>query len=589
MRTRQWISAIAVPALLATGCVPSGSSYSPEALGLDHTTATSGGRPPAPVDPASGVLARAWRTDLRGSFAEKSTRYAFAAGHLLVVARNGVDAVGTARGTARWHYRENRRVVGGHAVTGGVFVLTTWGSEDDPRTVGLDAATGEELWHSADYRPVAGAVQPSGRGVVAMAVASDRSKLAGIDARTGERRWTWSGPKRFGSGEEPCRYIPHDSDGGLLLIQTVCGPEMKLHALDPASGKTLWKRIYQPGRSRAISRAGVTLVPSDTATTGFSGLVLVGRDGRELHRLKAQLSFPLRLDGGPVIRHSLAVGAGRAVIGFKIGVKDPYEDNGRRLASVDLRTGKAGEPVKTRLDEELVTVGDRVHGYSDHLGDYTEFGSDRKPELVPAALNVVDPRTLRTRRVPLPSAAASGFWATEEPPGKVLLDGGRAYTAVPVRGGLRLTAYAPAGRAAESELGGVRPEDWPDACELGTGMKGIKRRGGYSELEIEPHRISRWGCQYLMKADGHEYRVWMAWVARDAAEAHRMLASESVRPQAIGGLGDEAYARSRPEDMLERERIVLRVGRYIAVVEARHGADANAMAETVARNLSRPR
>ena len=164
--------------------------------------------PLADRGPALGTYQQEWR--VTAEFGKERATYRVAGGNLVMATETGVYAHDARTGRPSWHYREPGRTLRGLAESDGAIVLSTArlvpdnGSEDvtDPHVVGLDAATGEQLWEATeDWEILAGDIRaPSApltwgdaaAGVVLVSV-KPSSERAGVKARTGEKVWQVSG------------------------------------------------------------------------------------------------------------------------------------------------------------------------------------------------------------------------------------------------------------------------------------------------------------------------------------------------------------------------------------------------------------
>lgn len=177
-----------------------------------------------------------------GAIGGKPGHYQIAAAGagFVVYANRRVTAYG-ADGTERWHYARTGQsdvVADGIAMfDNGATVVVSLGRA----LVGLDAVTGARLWTTTDARMLE-ALGHAGRDVPYL-VYRDAVSWTRFDTRTGEPAWTVSDPN-----PAECVDGEIDADTRSLVVSVArctvaSGVDIRLVALDPASGVTQWDTV----------------------------------------------------------------------------------------------------------------------------------------------------------------------------------------------------------------------------------------------------------------------------------------------------------------------------------------------------------
>ena len=159
-----------------------------------------------------------------------------------------------------WRFSTGGSVVPAPTVSGGVV----YAGSDDTHVYALDASTGELLWSFA----TGGAVRSSptvSAGVVY--AGSDDTHLYALDAGTGELRW------RFDTGD-PVTSRPTVS-GGIVYFSARDQGAHKLHAVNAASGETIW-----------VAPIPIAFAPETAPTVAGSRVFVASADG-DLYALHA--------------------------------------------------------------------------------------------------------------------------------------------------------------------------------------------------------------------------------------------------------------------------------------------------------------
>lgn len=178
--------------------------------------------------------------------------------HLIVAAGAGFVVYGDHRitaygpdGSPRWHFE--RTGPGGVRVTGmrvfddGATVVAFV----DKGLVALDATTGEQLWANADDRMMYALSQEAGYNLDSpFVVYRDAREWVRFDTRTGAPMWTVPAP------HADCDFPPRAVDTRSWLVSVVqCpsdrGNDIRVLALDPASGETVWDTEVFKGQADA--------------------------------------------------------------------------------------------------------------------------------------------------------------------------------------------------------------------------------------------------------------------------------------------------------------------------------------------------
>ena len=219
---------------------------------------------------------------------------------VVIGGRDGVVyALDLATGRVRWRARTNGKVRATPAVSEGMVVVGSW----DGRVYALDLATGKERWVNRtvgdtldskqfgfDRRAVQGSAAIAGGQVF---VGSRDGGFYGIDFKTGERQWraTHRGSWVVGSPTaEPGRVTVGSSDGHFI------------HAVDPATGKDIWRLETGMNVLASPLRVGALTVIGLYHTDGSSGGVwaldaATGAVRWKLNLDASVMSSPVAADG----------------------------------------------------------------------------------------------------------------------------------------------------------------------------------------------------------------------------------------------------------------------------------------------------
>ncbi|MBC6456944.1 PQQ-binding-like beta-propeller repeat protein [Actinomadura sp. HBU206391] len=565
---KAYVAMLMVVAAVTAGCSGSDAPPKPSAPPADHSTSTAAAQPFGDAGPGTGPFRRIWQADLPAAAAPPQDPYPsieFVAGQVVVISGRGLDVRDGRTGAARWHYYERSRNLAGLAVTADTLVVTTVAvgangaklpdDKADLRTTGFDAVSGRVLWRADRFRPLHDGslfrykvVRTASGGVAVLRDEAEKKTLIAVDARTGRQRWTWTIPRGA-----TCKPDPLDGDGSLLVLNANCEPDKDLYALDAATGAVRWERPAHAGRLVGGSvQGGITMLTRRGPGSSLYRFSLIRADGKEILGESARR----------VSASGFAVAGDRAVVSHHDG--DGVRNSRTRtwLGFVNTRTGKLERRVWERELVDLVAVGGRVYGLRSWLGEYAPAHFDLDPGLVPAALDAIDPGTSRVATVPLPFPKR-GFWPNKN--GHAVIDnvrivGDRVYTARLLNTGLRLAAYASADGASPVELGGVRPDAWPDVCALLKGTSWARDPDNYpaDPLRLGSASIRRWSC----KVDGGA-EVRIGWVAATAQEADELLDASGTEARAIPNVGDEAYEIK----INLQPSLVVRAGRYVVVFD----------------------
>ncbi|MBW8485834.1 outer membrane protein assembly factor BamB family protein [Actinomadura parmotrematis] len=482
--------------------------------------------PPVLADagPASPTLAPGWR--LAGAPGEQM---AVADGRLFVAGPESLRAYDLAGGKRLWTVPVRApRTVQAVTATAGTVLLATWDRGGDERWSALDAGSGAEVWAtSGQGRPLVQALHfPSAAGVVPAVSDPTQRTVKGVDARTGHVRWATGKVTDGDCLADPTLTEHVRSDGSVVLVPLACPSAVMAAALDPATGAVLWRRRVAPG---GVDAGFTARVAGGVTLLSWSGnSALLDRRGRVLADTGlCQTNCSLAVTG----RYAAVAG-----------------DGGVQVA--DLRTGT-------------------VKSHS--LPDYTQLAAaggvlyalrDGPAPLMASTLDRIDPATGRATPAALPIAASSS--APSPTFGENMIAaggdlfllrsdlGGRTWTAAQIVPG-------PA-RPGPSELGGVRPRDWPDACTLARGVRGTHpadARVGASTLRHVSCRLSG-------------ITTTVAWVAPTPALAAAVFDGDDRHVR----LGDGSTTLASPP------RTVMRSGRFVVVFDG-DGPQVDRLADAV--------
>lgn len=419
---------VGLSTLLAAGCSAVGGQGAdpPPKATIDHSTTNAAAPVLADLGPVAGTLAESWHVDTRlpgddGSPDHRASRR-LVAGQLIVAAGTGVDVYDARTGRPRWHYREPGRRLTGYAETSGSIVVQTDDqdpAEAKPRWTGLATATGRVEWTSRALGhsfPQVGLDIPAGGGVLPLLprTKADFEGVRGLDARTGHTRWTRPVADHGCTAGLFEQLSAEDTDGSLFVVKEKCPGHVRMIALDPATGHRRWVR--DPGGDQhgaVVVRHGVALFQ------GAQAVSIVAADGHDL------------VDGrngyGCAGTCRFEVAGDHAVVARLTGRK--------QVLMVDLRNGRATTRPVTELYDALTVAAGHVYGLGRRLGkSVDEAGA---AQLLPAALDVIDPATGTIQTRPAP-------FATSDPPEVTWIGvaGQRLYTGGQVARAARTTAYA---------------------------------------------------------------------------------------------------------------------------------------------------
>jgi hypothetical protein len=333
--------------------------------------------------PSPGALRTAWQ--IHTPYARQGAAIDLIDGRVLVVAtlQEGVVGRDPRTGRVQWRHREPGMEMTTYGATGGTVVVrsqsptpTAKPGPEDPhpwpvRLVGLDAA-GRQLWRRDEL--AVQAISPfrvmAGGGTIATWQRDGRRcDLAGADARTGQLRWTAKVEV-----DESCNpgwaSVNRDTDGSLFLATDRAD---RLHAIDPATGRSLWERKLPRALDKqpeAMVRQGVALLFRRFESTG---LQLVDSSGRELYEVR----------GGDPCRRA----CGLAVLGDRVALSHVDADGQPRLTIADRKEGKPVTMPAPGAYATLIPAAAGVYGL----------------RLWPApGLDVIDLAARRIRQGPLP-------------------------------------------------------------------------------------------------------------------------------------------------------------------------------------------
>lgn len=506
------------------------SCTSPE-IGVDQSVRDTAPEPSPDRGPAAGQFERSWQSDV--DIAGGATDYLLIAGNLLVVGGNGIRAVDPATGKPSWHYVEAGRELSAWIETDGVLALSTNDHAENEHLVGLDAGTGKRLWERpTDWEPLTGAA-----GTVLMKTPDDEH--VGIDVRTGEDRWHVD--ERAATGDCGATSAPSPGPATLVLAELECKyPLDTLAALDTATGKPRWRRpLGELEHGRATIRDGFTLFKGEART------VLIDRDGRDLYTVDAAKKSLCDED-------------------FRVERDRVLLDCGGdgQLISIDSRTGTVSQlPQQSGFtDPALRTVA------GGNMFDLQPGGTHIDGLFVtPATLTVTDLASGDTTHAALPSTIA-----TIARQGEVTWLGvaGDLLLIASDPGPTRLTAYALRSTTQPTELGGVSPHDWPDACALAAGLPS-------QELKPEPMTIGNVTINASCETSPGGIIIQIAWVAPTEEDAAELFGDGE--PSTVG-----ADEESRVDGSYGA---LLRVGRTIVRVQAYSPQPVDEILRVVVANL----
>lgn len=189
------------------------------------------------------TVAGTFDAEAPGTLVGKPGHYQIAAAGagFVVFADRRVTAYG-ADGTERWHYaRTGQSDVAADGISvfdNGATVVVSLGRA----LVGLDAVTGARLWTTTDARMLEAVGHAADRDVPYL-VSRDAVSWTRFDTRTGKPAWTVSDPN---PAECADGQIDADTRSWMVSVArctSAAGVDIRLIAVDPASGVTQWDTV----------------------------------------------------------------------------------------------------------------------------------------------------------------------------------------------------------------------------------------------------------------------------------------------------------------------------------------------------------
>jgi outer membrane protein assembly factor BamB len=549
---------------------------------VDRTVTHAAQPPLADFGPPAGPVTTSWQlnTPVRDSDLPAYDRVAYTVidGELVVVSGRGLDVRDARTGRERWHYRRGQWSLLGWARTGQVLMayLERNGHRGNRLMVGLDAVSGTLLWRQRGDVPAATERTtlrwPAGDGVV-IVTDDGRHTLYGRSVATGGRIWT----RHLAHGCLLPEAMPYASGTGddIAAFSLDCGTRDRVVTIDPRTGHLL----FNVNSAHSATHSAVAVDGGVTAVFDGRGLYAYDRRGRRF----------LAREGADVCRDMcpMAVADGHLLVAYGPAQGPADATATRRLDSVDIASGALAWHRDLTGYTALSVSGGAVYGLRSHLAD----------PLLPAGIDVIDPRTGVGTTVPAPLVVRPGLDGVRPWLGA---GGGLLYVALPAArprpfGAARLVALRGGIRGlGPPELAGVRAKDWPDACSL---LSEHDLPSGYShdpaDASVEGVRLPV-GCTYRPKhrrggtPDGPQREagtlsVTVQWVATDPGSASILFAAArdtqgSVRDSVK--VGDAAYALGVPSG-----GVMMRVGRTIVTVTSGIPGAATHLAAAVAAHL----
>ena len=529
---------------------------------------TTNGPPPGPL---TGTWQTSTETRPTGMAQFDQVTHAIVANQVVTTTARGFDVRDARTGGLRWYYHRAGWSLLGWSATGGSIVAYFERVSDRSTHImlGFDAGTGSEQWRSTTVTPPvvdqARPRWPSGRR--AILVARGRHTWLGLDPQTGRTRWTRPVPggcavPGLGSGA-----TAGEGDAGAVVARCRVHGRVRGRVLgiNSSTGRLQWRKDFDDPADLSVDvHGGITEVwDGDTMHLyGPRGRELLTRSGDEVCR---DTTCPYAVSDGTVV---VAVGG------------DTWT-----LLGVNARTGAVRWQRRTGPVDQLTADGTRVYTLRTRLAE----------SLMPAAADILDPRTGKGATVPLPFT----YRESDSVPW-LGTGGGLLYVAYPVptlgaRGGVRLAALraGPSGPGPDA-LAGVRASMWPDACKLIT-EDDVRATFPGDSFDRHAERVSVDGvapghtssCTYAPDTrDAARPGVAVRWVSQTPGEAHALLLSLRAGyadAKALPRVGDEAYDLGT----LSGE-VVVRVGRYILGVSAgrESGGSATRLARQAANRLA---
>jgi hypothetical protein len=545
--------AIPLTAVVAAGVLVACSSPPPPKprLVVDSTVNQAPAKAIDVDGPPPAALRANWRIDIRGvTRLAGDVGFELLAGQVVLMTEQGITAYDGRTGSERWHYREPGRSMIGYAATQGqggaapFLVGFTEQRKSARRAIGIDAATGKVLWNAPrTWQPV---INPKNRKAVAGAgviMGVDQSPegpvMLGIDAQNGQVRWT---QRRLEYCDPDSLQGIANTDGSIFVLPEGCFTEVsEVHGFDPATGSVRWRRRPPPDFTDAIIRGGVTLLNSQSIRASGASMLL-SSSGKRMRAIKP-----------PVC--SYGIGCHFVAARGRLFLADAKGTGRPKMLVVDPKRGKAKTVTfpNGSADDNVVLsgTGGKLYGLRKRLA----------AKLLPAELDIFDPKTLGLRRVAMPFAFHEAGIGEYHGVGRVEAADGLLYILGDRGGKLRLTAYAPSGVRGPAELGGTQVKDWPDACKLFRGIGKQLRPGNVEQLGLGRVRLARWGCTFSWKSRLKTGALVIGWVAPDDKQAVEMLAVDPAQAHLLSDVADQAYTFTNSDQ--GGPDLVMRLGRHI--------------------------
>ncbi|MFP3964383.1 PQQ-binding-like beta-propeller repeat protein [Actinomadura fulvescens] len=508
------------------------------------------GKPDKPIEPWGTAPIWSVRIDAKNSWINFRSSPKIVDGRLIYLDDSLpiVHARALKDGKLIWSYRMQDVMIDGLQVEGEKVVVT---SVVNQQPVSLDLATG---------LPLADAAGPSDSPAInvdGVRVTNSSDAIQGTSVTSGQVVWKRGVPSN-------CRLVDSDlSTHGVGLLSNCSSPVTRLEVLDPKTGRLRWDAQLDTPSSLEDAPIEVDMRSRLTIVHTSYFLAVFNHKGEEIWKRegKGVCTCQFSEEGETVA----------------IGVFLPPPSGKSLIVGLDAVEGK--------MLWEKRGAGSAIVGSPTAFYALTSIPGEHH---LPAFAYRIEKRSGKTILMSLPFAHRGMYWLGYK-------DGIMyALTADGPTDLKRLTAYRLIPSSGVPQLGGVRPDSWPDACslisinhlraKLGDSYRAQPRVTDLPDIRF-PKPVS---CDYLpYRESSPALRVTVAWSSRDVDSSLRLLSSRtSVHDfKQLAGIGDEAFALlDRDQELSTAGIVLLRVGRHIVQVEA--VADSRRIEDRSARQVA---
>jgi hypothetical protein len=437
--------------------------------------------------------------------------------------------------------------VGGVAIAGDVVVAQTGRASglnfDFSSLRAYDLSSGRQLW-SRNIRtghvlqpgrydlPISGPAIVTTRGVVVFS--RNEQDLFGLDLRTGQQRWTRK--TTCGQGTTPTTV---SATATTAVVLSHCSGKSALSLVNPQNGDT---------HTIDVSAAtDISTTPTAFAVISSGSLSVFAASGKLLGRVQGGLP-------GRGNTRFVQVNGDQAVI-----------FSGDELRAISLSHGNElwRRTIEGRVSRYVPPrVSGQISGWGT-VGDLVVVNQAIDPQRPgPGASSIAYPSGKITPLIPWP---VSGMFVGAVP--------GMVFAVSHAGGKYRFTALRPDRKGLpDPSLGGAKPTDWPDPCQLLTSSQLATLGPGYTAVPAAPSPVA--GRLHLPHTDQcnfgdgkRPFSLRVAWVAADPAAAQTLTQSLLPPPDFVRPIGTNGYQYSGTTEPAADQAIVVH-GRLVIAVHA---------------------